>query len=62
MAKKNKTEKERNIEILNHKLDKENELIANYIKCNVSQQKIDALILKRNKHIQDLVKENNKPN
>lgn len=45
------THKERDLEILNHKIDTETETIANFVKYGISEVKRDKLIVMRDAHI-----------
>jgi len=54
-----KTKKERDTEILEYKIAREEELIANWEKYGISQQKIDKLSAKKAKHDADLTKVKN---
>ena len=53
MAKK--TKKEKNVDNLNYKIDKEKELLKNWKKFDISQNKIDKMEAKQAKHEADLV-------
>jgi len=50
-----KTKKEKNCDILNHKIDREKELVKNWKKYGISQMKIDKMEAKQAKHEDDLV-------
>ncbi|MBN1637324.1 MAG: hypothetical protein JW866_00020 [Ignavibacteriales bacterium] len=54
-----KTKKKRDTEILEHKIAKEDKLIANWEKYNISQEKIDRMLAQRNKHAEKLDKVKN---
>jgi len=55
-----KTKKQRETEIMEYKIAKEEQLITNWGTYNISQKKIDALTAKKVKHEADLVKVKNK--
>lgn len=50
MAKKVKTKKEKDIDILDYKIAQEEALIANWEKYGIAQNKIDKLKAKKDKH------------
>jgi len=50
-----KTKKEKEVDNLNHKIDKEKELLKNWKKFSISQKKIDKMEAKQTKHEADLV-------
>ena len=53
MAKK--TKKEKNCDNLNYKIDKEKELLKNWKKHGISQNKIDRMEAKQAKHEAELI-------
>lgn len=55
MAKK--TKKEKNIDILDYKIAKEEQLIENWEKYGISQTKVDKIKAKRDKHKADKIRE-----
>lgn len=57
MAKK--TKKEKTIIHLNHKIDKEKELLKNWKKFGISEYKISKMEAKQAKHEADLIEVNN---